>query len=186
MGKNDNCFLLWGKDGGGYYRSIEDSGFYNENETSNDDPIVLKSIVDKLKQKIVMPQYGDNKECYAGRSEFYVLPNTGQVRKELGITTLDIQLEGDRNSFYAHFKDTKIEVFKRVKSKKWFRVKAKQHVSEFWYLDGLFDAKTRSKSISDAFYEWMPSDYDNYIDFKKDVTCRRETTLILDRWKDLK
>lgn len=185
MGKNDNCFLFWGPNNSGYYRSIEDIGIYDSTHTSNDDPLVLKSIVEKYKQEIKLPKYGERQETYMDKGSFFVLPNTGQVRKALGITTLDIQLEGDRNSFNAYFLDTEIEVFKEVKSKTWFHVQAKQHVPEFWYLDGIFEAETRNKAISDAFNEWMPCDYDNYIEFKKDVTCKRKTTIVLDKWRKL-
>lgn len=185
MGKQDNCFLLWGNNSNGYYRSIEDCGFYEKKYSSKDDPIVSKKIVDKYKQKIVLPQYGDKKETYANRNEFYVLPNTGQVRKALGITTLDIQLDGNRNSFNAYFKDEIIESFKYEYSKTHFHVKAKQHVDEFWYLDGEFEAENRNKAILKAFNEWLPCDYDNYIDFKKDVTCCRAKTKVLDKWRQL-
>lgn len=113
------------------------------------------------------------------------MPNTGQVRKALGITTLDINLEGDRNSFTAYFKDTEIEKFKYVISKTYFHVKAKNHVSEYWYMDGEFEAENRNQAINKAFNYWMPSDYDSYIDFKKDVTCSRVKIKVLDKWMKL-
>lgn len=94
------------------YRSIEDCGLYGIDSNSKDDPLVHKDIVEKYKQKIVLPQYGDKKELYADRNSFYVLPNTGQVRKAIGITRLDIQLDGNRDSFNAYFKDEAIEEFK--------------------------------------------------------------------------
>ena len=64
MGKNDNCFLFWGNNASGYARSIEDAGFYEEKETSNNDPVVSKDIVDKFKEKVILPQYGERKETY--------------------------------------------------------------------------------------------------------------------------
>ena len=182
MGKNDNCFLFWCKNSAEYIRSIEDAGFYEDKDNSKNDPVVSKDIVDKFKQKVVLPQYGEIKETYADRNEFYVLPNTGQVRKALGITTLNIELEGNRNSFDAYFKNTEIEKFKYAYSKSCFHVKAKNHVSEYWYMDEAFEAENRNQAINKAFNDWLPSDYDNYIDFKKDVTCSRVKIKILDKW----
>lgn len=185
MGKNDNCFLFWGNNSSGYFRSIEDAGLYEEKETGKNDPIVSKDIVDKFKKKVRLPIYGDQEDMYAGRNEFYVLPNTGQVRKALGITTLDIHLEGNRNSFNTYFKDIEIEKFKYVYSKTHYQVKAKKHVSEYWYMDDNFEAENRNQAISKAFNTWLPSDYDSYIDFKKDVTCSRVKIKVLDKWVKL-
>lgn len=182
MGKNDNTFLLWGKNNSGYYRSIEDCELYGIDSSSKDDPLVHKDIVEKYKQKIVLPQYGDKKELYADRNSFYVLPNTGQVRKAIGITRLDIQLDGNRDSFNAYFKDEAIEEFKWEYSKTHFRVRAKETVSDFWYMDGEFEAENRNKAIVKAFNEWLPCDYDNYLDFKKDMLCSRTRKLVLDKW----
>jgi len=185
MGKNDNCFLFWGHNNSGYYRSVDDAGLYEEKESSKDDPIVSKDIIDKFKQKIVLPQYGKEKETYADRNEFYVLPNTGQVRKALGITTLDIHIEGNRNSFDAYFKNTEYEKFKYVYSKTQFQVKAKNHVPEYWYMNDNFEAKNRNQAINKSFNYWMPSNYDNYLDFKKDVSCSRVKIKVLDKWVKL-
>jgi hypothetical protein len=182
MGKNDNCFLFWCNNSSGYTRSIEDAGVYEEKETSKNDPIVSKDIVDKFKKKVRLPIYGDKEDMYAERNEFYVLPNTGQVRKSMGITTLDIHLEGNRDSFNAYFKDAEIEKFKYVYSKTHYQVKAKNRVSEYWYMDDNFEAENRNQAISKAFNTWLPSDYDNYIDFKKDVTCSRVKIKVLDEW----
>lgn len=185
MGWNDNCFLFWGENSLGYSRAIESIGTYEENETSKDDPVVPKEVVEKYKQKVRLPIYGEKVEKYGGLNEFYVLPNTGQVRKALGITTLDIRLEGNRNSFDAYFKNEIIEQFKQVKSKTHFHVKAKNHVLEFWYLDGEFEAENRNQAILKAFNEWMLYEYDNYIEFKKDVTCSRVKTTVFDKWVNL-
>lgn len=193
MGKNDNTFLLWGEGSAGYYRNLESCEVYKDDENKDylikynrDDFFVSIGVIEKYKQKIVLPTYGEKKETYAGRNEFYVLPNTGQVRKALGITTLDIHLDGDRNSFTAYFKDTEIEEFKYSYSKTHFHVKAKEHVSEFWYMDEEYQAENRNKAINEAFNNWMPADYDSYIDFKKDVTCSRARKLVLNKWKTLK
>lgn len=187
MGKYDNCFLFWSRHGSGYNRSICKADLINDTkDSSKDDPMVSKELIDKYIKKVRLPIYGDREETYGGLNEFYVLPNTGQVRKALGITTLDIHLDGERNSFDAYFEDTEIEVFKSVKSKTSFRVKAKECVSEFWYFDDVFEAETRSQAICKAFDFWIPCGYDNYIEFKKDVSCKRESTLVLDRWRKIK
>ena len=191
MGKNDNCFLLWGKNGSGYYRSIEDSGVYakkNEDLTTQikrGDFLVSVEVIEKLKVKIRLPKYGDKEETYCNKNEFYVLPNTGQVRKELGITKLDIQLDGNRDSFFADFDNTIIEKYKFIYSDTHFRVRAKEHVSEFWYMDGEFEADSRNQAINQAFNEWIPADYENYIQFKKDVKCSRVKTKVLDKWVEI-
>ena len=183
MGKNDNCFMFWSEGYSGYTRAIENAGFYLKEDSTKDDPIVSKEFVDKFKQKIRLPMYGEKEETYAGMNEFFILPNTGQVRQALGITTLDIPLTGDRNSFHAYFKDEVYEVFKKVKSTEYFRVKAKKHVSEYWCFDDIFKAENRNKAILMAFNEWMPAGYDSYLEFKNDVSCKRDKTIVFDRWK---
>ena len=173
MGKDDNCFLLWGEGSAGYYRNLSSCGTYTIGEhksylleNNRDDFLVSKELVSKYKQKVILPSYGDKKELYAGENEFYVLPNTGQVRKALKITTLDIQLDGNRNSFTAYFDDIEIEVFKYEHSKTHFHVRAKEYVSEYWHLDGQYEAENRNKAILMAFNDWIPDDYDTYIAFK--------------------
>lgn len=187
MGKEDNTFLLWGYNSNGYSRSIEDAGYYEENNTSSDDPIISKAIVDKYRQKVILPQYGDRKETYSDRNEFYVLPNTGQVRRALGITKLDIKLEGSRNSFPAYFKDEYIEKFKWVYSKTHFRIRAKKDVvSEWWYYDEIIKAENRNKAISTIYrrdYDWEIAD--SFIEFKSMVTCSRTRVKVLDKWERL-
>ena len=183
MGKNDNCFLFWSPNGSGYTRALQNAGAYNDDSKS--DPLIHKDIIEKYKQKVRLPVYGEQIETYAGLNDFYVLPNTGQVRKELGITTLDIELDGDRNSFNAYFKDEEREVFKWKYSKTHFRVRAKETVPEFWYMDNAYEAENRNKAILLAFNDWIPEGYDNYIDFKKDILCSRAKELVLDKWQKI-
>lgn len=192
MGFNDNCFLLWNKGNAGYIRSVEDAEIttldmtIEDTQKLKDDFYVKKCVIDRLKQKVRLPIYGDKIEKYGERNEFYVLPNTGQVRKELGINSYDIPLDGNRNSFDCSFSDTVIEVFKWEYSKTEFRVRAKETVSEFWYMDGVYQAENRNKAILKAFNDWIPDDYDNYIEFKKDMLCSRSRKRVFDKWKDLK
>ena len=181
MGKQDNCFLFWSNNSSGYTRDLSKADL-EETLGSKDDPIIAQKLADKFKQKVVLPQYSEHKEAYAGNNEFYVLPNTGQVRQTLGITELDIHLDGDRNSFKFYFKDTVRELFKWSYSKTSYRVHAKQHVAEFWYMDSVFTAVNRNQAIFQAFNYWLPCGYDNYIDFKSDVLCNRDKTQVLDRW----
>ena len=187
IGCSDNTFQFWGENGSGYPRCIEDAGLYSlqdayEFELKQHKIFVHKDKITPLLQTIRLAMIGNKKETYAGRNEFKVLPNTGQVRKFLGITTLDFNLEGNRNSFDAYFPDTVIEKFKYVRSKTSFHVKAKEHVSEFWYLDEEFEADNRNQAINKAYKYWIPADYDTYLEFKKDVTCKRVKTQILDKW----
>jgi L-rhamnose mutarotase len=192
MGKYDNCFLFWGIGNAGYYRSIEDCEIYTDDKDKDylikynrDDFLVSKSLVEKYKQKIVLPQYGERKELYAQRNDFFVLPNTGQVRKALGITTLDIHLDGDRNSFNAYFQDTHIEEFKYSYSKTHFSVKAKQEKVDGWwhYQDYSTEAKTRNEAILKAKKDWWFDE--DYIEFKSMVTCSRTRTKVLNKWIEL-
>jgi hypothetical protein len=53
-------------------------------------------------------------------------------------------------------------------------------------MNGEFEAKNRNQAINNAFNEWMPSNYNNYLEFKKDVKCSRVKIKVLDKWVDLK
>ena len=185
MGKGDNCFLFWCENETGYTRSIENASYYEENQENKSDLLVTKDFIEKYKESDILPTYGNRQEKYAGLNKFTVLPNTGQVRKELKLTILDIELAGNRNSFACTFKDTCIEVFKYKYSKTHYRVKAKNHVEEYWYMDEVFAADNRNKAILKAFNTWIPYGYNNYIDFKKDMTCSRDKIKVLDKWKHL-
>ena len=191
-GKNDNTILFWGSNNAGYYRSIEDAGLYEKSDTDKQteiyrgDFLIHKDIIDKHKQKIVLPVYGDRKESYAGRNEFFVLPNTGQVRKELGITKLNFELDEDRNSFEAYFTNTMSESFKYSYSKTHFVVKGKQECfDEWWYCDTEVESDNRNKAIYEVFSsgDFGINHYDmSFIEFKKMVTCCRAKTKVLDKW----
>ena len=206
MGEYDNCFLFWSNHASGYTRAIQLADSVTEG--SKDDPIVSKELVDKYKQLVVLPQYGEHKETYAGLNEFYVLPNTGQVRQALGITTLDIHLEGNRNSFTAYFKDTVIEVFKQVRTKGVYSCSLKEanpFIDEWsYYQDEVYEAETRNKAIfkfiSDRHIEdeadsWQFDKRNDYFTDKADlklapillakkyITCKLQTTTVLDKWR---
>jgi len=191
-GKNDNTLLFWGNNNAGYYRSIEDAGLYENSDIDmqtqiyRGDFLIHKDIVDKYKQKIILPTYGDKEETYARRNSFFVLPNTGQVRKELGITKLNFELEGDRNSFEAYFNNTVSEVFKYSYSKTHFNVKGKKECfDEWWYCDLEIEADNRNKAINKVFSggDFGLTHWDvSFIEFKKMVTCCRVKTKVLDKW----
>lgn len=193
MGKKDNTFLFWGENSSGYYRSIEDAGLYEESEFSFDEQLkhgdiyIEKSIVDNYQEEIILPKYGETQETYANRSSFNVLPNTGQIRKELGITTLDIRLDGNRNSFNAYFKDTCIEVFKEVYEEDLYIVKGKaEYYQEYWWFINTYKATDRNKAIYQAFKSGdFDTGTDSLIDFSKTITCKKSKTIIFDKWKDL-
>lgn len=194
-GKNDNTFLFWGSNNAGYYRSIEDAGIYEEPSISFEeqllqgDFLVDKIIVEKLIKKIVLPSYGEKQETYANRNSFFVLPNTGKVRKELGITSLNFKLDGNRNSFQAYFKDEVVEKFKYKYSKTHFNVKGKQeHFDEWWYCNIKVEADNRNKAIYEVFNsgDFGITKHDcSFIEFKNMVTCTRVRKLVLDKWISL-
>lgn len=183
MRENDNVFMFWGPNSSGYVKCLEAAGLYPDSENSSkDDFLVPVELIDKLKQKVVLPQYGDSENTYCNLKEFMVLPNTGQVRAALGISVLDFQLSGSNNSFDAHFKDTIREKLKYSYIDGLYHVKAKESVDEFWYYDEVFEAETPSQAISQAYKKW-DFNYDmTYIEFKSIVNCWKEKKLILDKW----
>ena len=195
-GKNDNTFLFWGSNASGYQRNLEEADLNEADDTKFDtqvkrgDFLVHKDFIEKYKQLVRLPKYGEKEETYAGRNEFYVLPNTGQIRKELCITSVDFSLDGDRNSFDAYFKDTCSETFKTVKSKTHFNVKGKQeYFDEWWYCDTEVEASNRDKAIYDVFKsgDFGISHYDvSFIEFKKMVTCSRTKTTVFNKWVESK
>lgn len=193
MRKNDNVFMLWGENSSGYTKCIENAGLYEASEIETEiqinrgDFLVHKDIVGKMKQKVRLPMYGDKEETYAGLNEFFVLPNTGQVRCALGITTLNIKNDGSSNSFDAYFKNTMREKLKYEYSKTHFTVKGKPECfTEHWYCNTTVEAKSRDEAISKVL---SSGDFGltiidcNFIEFKKKVTCAREKYLVLDKWE---
>jgi hypothetical protein len=195
MRKKDNVFMFWGENNSGYSKCIENSGLYQKKDVclskqiKEGDFLVHKTIIDKLKQKVRLPIYGDKEETYGNLNEFYVLPNTGQVRKELGITILDISLEDSNNSFNCHFGDTVKEILKYEYSKTHFHIKGKEDsFNEWWYYDIEVEAKTRDEAISKVFNsgDFGLTKHDcSFIEFKKKVTCFRVKKLVFDKWKEL-
>jgi len=195
MRKNDNVFTFWGSNGSGYYKSIEDAGLYeNENEdfqkqVKRGDFFVHKSVIEKLAQKVRLPIYGNKIETYADRNEFLVLPNTGQVRQELGITILDIIMDDSNNSFNAYFTNTIKEELKYEYSKTHFNVKGKsEYFTEHWYCDIEIEAETRNKAIAKVLNggDFGLTSVDcTFFDFKKKVTCARVRNLVFDKWKKI-
>jgi hypothetical protein len=198
IGSKDNCFEFWCEKSSGYTRAIENAGLYTKDNVEEDFEyqksmfkiFVHKDIINKLKEKIQLPKYGEHNETYAGYNEFHVLPNTGQIRKLLNITTLDFAIQGNRDSFKAYFKDKYIEKFKDVFSKNEYNVKGKEkHFSEFWYCNSKVVAKNRNQAISNVLDsgDFGLTRIDcNFIEFKKMVTCSRVKTKILHKWKKIK
>lgn len=192
MRKEDNVFMFWGTNNSGYYKSIEDAGLYEdenidfEKQVQKGDVLIHKSIIEKLAQKVRLPMYGERLETYANRNEFLVLPNTGQVRKEIGITILDIEMKGSNNSFDAYFKSTVVEVLKYKYSKTHFHVKGReQYFTEYWYCDTRVEAENRNKAISAVLNsgDFGLTTIDcSFVDFKKRVTCCRDRVLVFDKW----
>lgn len=195
MSKRDNVFQFWGKGSSGYYRNIENAELYQEDYTTNNfkeqvrdgDFLVEKEKLNSLLEEIRLPKYGDREETYCGLTTFFVLPNTGQVRKALGITLLDIHLDfGEaNNSFTAYFRDTVREKLKTEYSKTHYTVNAKKsEVDEWWYCqDFNVESKTRNEAILKAMSEWNFED--DYIEFKSMVTCSRTRNTVFDKWIEL-
>lgn len=192
MRQNDNVFMFWGENGSGYTKCIENAGLYENTDiefskqVSRGDFLVNKVIVDKLIEKVRLPMYGENIETYGGKNEFFVLPNTGQVRQELGITILDIDMKGSNDSFKAYFKNTIKEELKYEYSKTHFNVKGKpESFTEHWYYDEKIEAETRNKAIAKVFNSGdfgLTSIDCTFFDFKKKVTCSRVKNLVFDKW----
>lgn len=179
----DNVLQFWAPNHNGYTKAYERAGVYDkpygESEVGklyHEQLTIEKEIIDNL---IVELKLGED---YAGLNNFHVLPNIGKVRKSLGLTIFDFRLNGSNDSFFAKFKDDIYEKTKVVISDNIYHVKAKTHVSEYWYLDGYFEAENRNKAIMKAFSDWLPAEYDNYIEFKKDITCSRKKETVFDKW----
>lgn len=192
MRQRDNVFMFWGEDGSGYTKCIENAGLYEKSDiefnkqVSQGDFLVDKSIVDKLIQKVRLPIYGEKIETYGGKNEFFVLPNTGQVRQELGITILDIDMKDSNDSFKAYFTNTVEEKLKYEYSKTHFNVKGKpEHFTEHWYCDTTIEAENRNKAIYEVFTsgEFGLTSFDcSFIEFKDKVSCSRVRNLVFDKW----
>jgi hypothetical protein len=153
---------------------------------TKDDPIVFEDIINKYKQEVIL---SEGEGVYAGRTKFYVLPNTGQVRKALGITKLDIKLEGNRNSFNAYFEDTCQETYKIILAPNEYNVKVKEgFMDEWWYYDWNIEADSRNHAIYKAYKQ---SHYDftynySFIEFKKLVSCKKTREVVFDKWKKIR
>lgn len=196
-GSQDNSFEFWGFNSSGYTRAIEGAGLYElpinfdeKSEKIDFKKYVHKDIVNKLKQKITLATYGEKQETYAGFNEFHVLPNTGQIRRELGLTILDFNIQGNRDSFKAYFENTCHEVFKYEYSKTHFNVKGKEkYFDEWWYCNSNVQAENRNKAIYEIYKngDFGKSSYDcSFIEFKEMVTCSRVKTKVLDKWSVIK
>lgn len=188
MRKNDNVFTFWGKNNVGYTKCIENAGLYeNKNidfktQVEEGDFFVHKDTIENLMVKVRLPVYGEEPDTYCGLNEFLVLPNTGQVRKALGITILDIPNEGQNNSFNGSFKNTIKEQLKLVYSKTHYTVKGKKECfNEWWYYNTEVEAANKNKAIVKAQKEWFLDEYP-FIEFKKMVTCSRTTKTEFDKW----
>jgi len=177
----DNIFTLWSPNNSGYCQIIERAGIYAEDKTKLNEGIlyVEKHIIDKL-IKTVSGVYND-----FGMETFSVLPNSGEVRKALGVTKYNLKEKGYSNKYFGLYFPSKIyELSKTITSEDEYHVKAKEYVDEFWYMDGVFKAENRNKAILEAYKEFAPADYESYLDFKKDVTCKKAKTIIFDKWDD--
>jgi len=177
----DNIFTLWSPNNNGYCQMIDRAGIYKEDKTKLDEGILYieKHIIDNL-IKTVSGVYND-----FDMETFSILPNTGEIRKALGITKYDLQYKTYKSAYFGLYFPSKIyEMSKIVTSKDEYHVKAKEYVDEFWYLDGIFKAKNRNKAILEAYKEFNPGDYDSYLDFKKDVTCRKVKQIVFSKWSE--
>ena len=85
MRKKDNVFMFWGENNSGYSKCIENSGLYQKTdvclskEIKEGDFLVHKTIIDKLKQKVRLPIYGDKEETYGNLNEFYVVKRSAKL-----------------------------------------------------------------------------------------------------------
>jgi hypothetical protein len=191
-GPNDNTFLFWGPNNSGYTRSIEDAGLYEdsdvvyETQIKRGDFLVPYYFVQAHKEKIQLPKYSEYQELYSGRNIFNVLPNTGDIRKLLGINTLNFQLDGNRNSFNAYFKSTIKEVLKTKFSKNTYHIQGKEkYFNEWYYVECTIEAENRNKAIEKARHELYLDEY-SYIEFKKMVSCKKLKETYFHKWEKIK
>ena len=189
-GEKDNTFLFWCPNNSGYTRCIEEAGIYEDSDleyqkqVEQGDFLVPVDIVLNNIKEIQLPKYGDYTEEYSGRNIFSVLPNTGDIRKLLGITRLVFKLEGDRNSFNAYFESNVIEEFTYRFGNKYHIQGKKEYFNEWFYVECTVEAENRNQAIERARYELFLDEY-SYIEFKKMVTCKREKSLHFVKWKNI-
>lgn len=216
FGKRDNCFVFHCPSNCGYTRALEASGLYElpENYDTHDqsgkgDIYASEEIVSKFKEKVRLPIYGDKKEEHSGLNEFFVLPNTGQVRKELGVTTLDMLDIEQRENFSVYFRDEIFEEFKYIKEPNVYVCSLKENnplTNEwFYYQDEEYETKSRDaaifKFIKDRYLDDLAEEYkfkneyeakynndynlNNKLVAKKYVSCKQKKKLVFDKWRKL-
>lgn len=196
----DNVFLFHADHCSGYSRAIEKADLFSKDEiefpedfreqVSHGDFYVHKDVVDLLIDHYSFSDKLPLNVNYAGMRELTVLPNTGQVRRVLGITTENFILDGEnRNySFSKKYPDTVIEKFKKVVVENKYRVQIKPELYSDWgNLDDIFDAESRSSAISQAYSDWHIAHEDiSYFEFKSMVLSSKHKIKVLDKWVKVK
>lgn len=188
MSEFDSCFLFHYKNSSGYCRSVEDAEIYPNVEYDLETQIKIGNIfvpvelIESFIRHISLP-YDDT---HYNKNSFFVLPNTGDVRKLLKITTLDFHLKS-RSSFYnLNFESTIIEKFKLVRCDKYYVVKHKKLDFNMWFSSQkTVKAKTRNEAINLVYKsgDFGIDRWDcNFIEFKSKVVCSKRKYLILDKW----
>lgn len=179
--KNSKLMTFWGHNCSGYYQVVEKAGIYDEPCTAKKG--VLSVEVEKiyeLMHTITGIQNDYNLEA------INVLPNTGQIRKELGFTVFDLELEGE-NDFLniPRFKDETHEITKVVYPENTYHITIKENqneIEEFWHYDTVIVAETKGKALNQARKEWYMDDEYSFFDFCKLVSCKKYKEIVFDKW----
>lgn len=192
MFDKDNVFLFWGHNSSGYTKALENAGIYPKEDTtfekqlSSGDFLVPVEKIEKLKKLIRLPIYGDKKETYGGLNEFHVLPNVGQIRKELGISILNFPHKGVNNSFSCYFEETIKEIVKYKNSSNQYKITGKQDCFlEWWYCETIITADNKNKAINQVLNsgDFGVTHYDvNFIEFKKMINCNKVKIPYIKHW----
>lgn len=182
-GEKDNIFIFWKKDDNGYSYNLKEAELYEESNIPIDlqikrgDFLVHKNIIEKFLKNI--------KDRFD--RDITILPNIGDVRKILGITTLNFKTDVEFNHVpNVFFKSNYIEKFKNVKTDK-FIVKGDPTIfNEYWLYENIVKTENRNIAIAQTRFDWnLEYDY-NYIEFKKIVSCKIYREKTLDKWVKIK
>jgi hypothetical protein len=182
--QNDEVFTFWCPNNSGYTKDIEKAGLYPKDKTIIREGIVFvkKDIIEKYKKEV--------KNKYS-KKNYFVLPNRGQIRKDIGITKFDFKYSDtrERNLLWESehilfdLANTFIEEEKIVTTNR-YNVKLKECQEEFWLFDAQFEAETRNEAILKAQKEWLVDE--SYIEFKNMVSAKKVKETIFNGWSRLR
>jgi hypothetical protein len=172
----NNGLMFFGPNFGGYTQNLDLAGIYDKKYEHNDNKVLSINIelIRKLSKKI--KKEGET---------IFIVPNSGDIRKNLGISVLDFDRNGNNDQFYIKefpsiYKEIILE--RLSKDKYWVEMKDDNTDMEYWFYNGIFQADSRNAVIVKAQEEWMLDDM-SYLQFKSIIRARRIKEKFLKGWK---